>query len=109
MRETGANVLFPPCMVFKCDKCGNLHGAPVTTCGMCGSGAVSLVLEKQAASADVFLPDVTPDLQLDFTISAIDLMRAATAWLRQSTPTVREPESDPLTSDKWPGSGQRVE
>jgi len=25
---------------FKCQNCGNLHGAPVETCGMCGSASV---------------------------------------------------------------------
>jgi hypothetical protein len=32
-------------MVFKCNACGNLHGARVESCGMCGSQDVALVVE----------------------------------------------------------------
>lgn len=32
-------------MIFKCNACGNLHGARVESCGMCGSQDVALVVE----------------------------------------------------------------
>jgi hypothetical protein len=107
MREIGAFVLVLPGMVFKCERCGNLHGARVDACGVCGSGAVALLIEAQGKPCgdDGLTPEVQPDLQLDFTIAAIDLMRAATTWFRQGTPT----ERDPLRGDKFPGSGQRIE
>jgi len=38
---------------FKCQDCGNLHGAPVETCGMCGSPAVSLVVDTMPPSGGV--------------------------------------------------------
>ena len=36
----------PAMAVFKCNDCGNLHGARVDNCGMCGSLAVVLLDER---------------------------------------------------------------
>lgn len=38
-------------VVFKCRACGNLHGAQVSNCGICGSAAVELVPEERTTDA----------------------------------------------------------
>jgi hypothetical protein len=45
-------------VVFKCQACGNLHGAQVRNCGICGSAAVVLVPEEEAERAKT---DAPPD------------------------------------------------
>ena len=42
-------VAFRPMATFQCQTCGNLHGAPVETCGICGSSAVAFMPEPGTA------------------------------------------------------------
>lgn len=42
-------VVLPAMATFKCNNCGNLHGARVENCGMCGSEDVALMNETPNA------------------------------------------------------------
>lgn len=55
-------------MVFKCNACGNLHGARVESCGMCGSQDVALVVDTLPPP-----PVTTPDA----VAAAVDPVAAA--------------------------------
>lgn len=57
-------------MVFKCNNCGNLHGARVENCGMCGSQEVSLVVDTPKT-----LPP--PPLSPEGVAAAVDPVAAA--------------------------------
>ena len=71
-------------MIFKCNACGNLHGARVESCGMCGSQDVALVVETPptdrppAASPP---SSASPDVFFSETIAP--LFERALAYVRQ--------------------------
>jgi hypothetical protein len=88
---------------FQCQACGNLHGAPVEACGMCGNPAVMLVPDDTPAPAGPTAPGTaTPATPLGMTAeqtdqvheALIDFLTSGAAFFRQNTPTVREPHID---------------
>jgi hypothetical protein len=87
-------------VVFKCGDCGNLHGAHVTTCGMCGSANVALLQDEHGPQQSRALASIAGEREAEFTDAAIDLLRSMARWFKQATPPETNPE---LRNESWPG------
>lgn len=105
--------------IFKCMTCGNLHGAAVTSCGMCHSGAIEQVHEETtpgtlppaaglpadlAAGAAEMLRERLDDIAegvIDFLHTGASFFRAGADWFRSNTDTKRDPVTP---AEKWPAT-----
>ena len=94
-------------VVFKCGDCGNLHGAHVTACGMCGSANVALLQDDQGPHQSRARPVIAGERDEEFTDAAIDLLRSMARWFKHSTPEATPPEekktNPELRNEQWPG------
>jgi hypothetical protein len=85
--------------VFKCQQCGNLHGAPVEACGMCGSPSVVAVDEQGNAFPGPGTPQparLPPAVDSpEVSEALLGFLHAGAAFFRANTPTVRDPEREP--------------
>lgn len=110
--------------IFKCMTCGNLHGAAVTSCGMCHSGAIEQVHEEPTTPGTMPPPGLPPEFAahaekavellrerlddvaeglIDFLHSGSSFFRAGADWFRSHTDTLRDPGSNTeLRGPKWP-------
>jgi hypothetical protein len=87
---------------FKCRTCGNLHGAKVENCGICGSADVALLPETPATLPPPPIPGIDPEQTEEITDALIECLsnaaaffRAGAEWFRANTDTKRDP---------WPAS-----
>jgi hypothetical protein len=72
-------------MIFKCNACGNLHGARVESCGMCGSQDVALVQEIPPTQPPPPAGDAPSSQSPDafFAETIAPLFERALAYVRQ--------------------------
>ena len=114
-------------ITFKCNTCGNLHGARVETCGMCGSRDVQQLFEERPDTLPPVAPlgfnpkeigekvidrigeklDAVAESLVDFLEQGTRFFHHGAEWFRSNTDTVRDPV-DPLRGPKWP-EGPKVE
>lgn len=78
--------------VYKCRDCGNLHGAVVSTCGVCGSGNVSS--DAPAPESKLLMdPEVRAQL-IGLLNAAWHFFDAAAEWYRQNTDDVVDDDEE---------------
>lgn len=86
--------------VFRCTDCGNLHGARVDACGMCGSQAIVFVPDTVPPPPGLEgLAAVSEERGAELVDAAIDFFRCLSAWVRQQgvdvpPPAPRTPRND---------------
>lgn len=95
---------------FKCNNCGNLHGARVDNCGSCGSPDVPILQENPPTLPPPPLAGIDPEQAEEVTEALIDCLtnaasffRAGAEWFRSNTDTKRDPLNPDLRGEKWPG------
>jgi len=92
--------------IYKCADCGNLHGARVDSCGMCGSLKVA-ASEEAPPSAP---PSAPPDFDLGPLVgrlveALIELADAGTTFILASMPPdEEEDEEEDEEAEEPPGA-----
>jgi len=86
--------------VYKCRDCGNLHGAVVQTCGMCGSGNVASDAPPEPPTEAQQLKDsLLRDEEFragvkSLVMAAFHFFDAGAAWFSANTPEIEELDED---------------